>query len=277
MRAYECRGRLGLLPMTAGFWSDLWALTLFADPATLLAGCAAVALVGLSKGGLGGAFALLGVPVLALVMPPVQAAALLLPLLLMMDAVSLWAWRGFFDRATLVALLPAAVVGIGLGWLTAAATSEALVRLLVGVVALTFVARSARPRRTVVAAKPRRASAWFWGGLAGFTSFVAHAGGPPFQVHALPLRLDPKVFTGTSVVFFAVVNVLKVVPYAALGQFDAPTLASAVVLLPLAVVAVRVGVAVVRRMRPAVFYPFMYAMVAVVAVRLVYDGLRGLA
>lgn len=258
-------------------WSDLWAQTLFTDPATLLAGCAAVTLVGLSKGGLGGAFALLGVPVLALVMPPVQAAALLLPLLLMMDAASLWAWRGYFDGATLVAMLPAALLGIGFGWLTAAATSDALVRLLVGLVALLFVVRSVLPRQTADSAtQPRRVSAWFWGALAGFTSFVAHAGGPPFQIHALPLRLDPKVFTGTSVIFFATLNVVKVVPYAALGQFDAPVMTSAVVLLPLAVVAVRIGVAVVRRMRPAVFYPFMYAMVALVSLRLIYDGLRGL-
>ncbi|MEX2501841.1 MAG: sulfite exporter TauE/SafE family protein [Trueperaceae bacterium] len=258
-------------------WSDLWAQTHFADPATLLAGCVAVALVGMSKGGLGGAFGMLGVPVLALVMPPVQAAALLLPLLLMMDAVGLWSWRGYFHRPTLVAMLPAAGVGISLGWLTAAATPEALVRLIVGLVALAFVVRSVLPRRAaVVASEPRRASARFWGALSGFTSFVAHAGGPPFQVHALPLRLDPKVFTGTSVIFFAVVNAVKVVPYAALGQFDARTLASAVVLLPLAVVAVRAGVAIVRRMRPAVFYPFMYAMVALVSLRLIYDGVRGL-
>ncbi len=263
--------------MTGVSWSYLGAQTHFADPATLLAGCVAVALVGLSKGGLGGAFGLMGVPVLALVMPPVQAAALLLPVLLMMDAVSLWSWRGFYDRATLIAMLPAAMLGIAAGGLTAAATSEALVRLLVGLVALAFVVRSVRPRRTaVVASEPRRASAWFWGAMAGFTSFVAHAGGPPFQVHALPLRLDPKVFTGTSVVFFAVVNVVKVAPYAALGQFDARTLASAIVLLPLAVVAVRTGAALVRRMRPAVFYPFMVAMVALVSVRLIYDGVRGL-
>lgn len=258
-------------------WSDLWARTLFTDPATLLAGCAAVALVGLSKGGLGGAFALMGVPVLSLVMPPVRAAALLLPVLLMMDVVSLWSWRGYYDLPTLIATLPSAMLGIALGWLTAAATPEALVRLLVGLVALAFVVRSVRPRPAVVTAtRPRRASAWFWGAMAGFTSFVAHAGGPPFQIHALPLRLDPKVFTGTSVIFFATVNAVKVLPYAALGQFDAPVLASAVVLLPLAIVAVRIGVAVVRRMRPEVFYPFMYAMVALVSLRLIYDGLRSL-
>ncbi|MDF1522521.1 MAG: sulfite exporter TauE/SafE family protein [Trueperaceae bacterium] len=262
--------------MIADAWAGVQALTHFTAPATLLAGAVAVVLLGLSKGGLGGAFALMGVPVLALVMPPVQAAALLLPLLLMMDAVSLWVWRGTAHRPTLAAMLPAAALGVGIGWLTAAATSDALVRLIVGVVALAFVARSLRPLRTARASGPRPASAWFWGTLAGFTSFVAHAGGPPYQIHTLPLRLDPKVFTGTSVAFFAAVNLMKLLPYAALGQFDAHTLTSAALLLPLAVVAVLVGAAVVRRMRPSVFYPFMYAMVALVALRLVYDGWRGL-
>lgn len=250
--------------------------TEFAEPSTLLVGVLAVTLVGLSKGGLGGAFALLGVPVLSLVMPPVQAAALLLPLLLMMDGVGLWAWRGRLDRATLVSMLPAAAVGIAVGGLTAAVTPEALVRLIVGLVALGFVLRSVGPRRPRAPRPPTRASAWFWGGLAGFTSFVAHAGGPAYQVHVLPLRLDPRVYTGTSVIFFAVVNLVKVVPYAALGQLDGRTLLSALVLLPPAALAVLIGAAVVRRMRAAVFYPFMIAMVALVGLRLVFDGVRGL-
>ncbi len=264
--------------MNAPGWPAFLDATHFADPAALLAGLAAVVLVGLSKGGLGGAFALLGVPVLALVMPPVQAAAVLLPLLLAMDAVGLWTWRGRFDRATLVAMLPAAVVGIAVGGLTAAITSESAVRLIVGLLALAFVGRSLRPASAAAAARPpSRWSAWFWGGLAGFTSFVAHAGGPPYQVHTLPLRLDPKVYTGTSVVFFAVVNVVKVVPYTALGQFDARTLLSALVLVLPAAVAVLVGAALVRRMRPGVFYPFMIAMVGLVGIRLVVDGVRGLS
>ena len=258
-------------------WPEFLAPTHFTDPVTLLVALAAVLLVGLSKGGLGGAFALMGVPVLALVMPPVQAAALLLPLLLMMDAVSLWVWRGFYHKGTLVAMLPAAVVGIAVGGLTAAVTPESLVRLIVGLVALGFVLRSAWPMRAGGARKPSRASAWFWGAIAGFTSFVAHAGGPPYQVHALPLRLDPRVYTGTAVIFFSVVNVVKVVPYAALGQLDTRTLVSAVLLLPVAAVAVLVGAALVRRMKPAVFYPFMIGMIALVGLRLVYDGLRGLS
>jgi uncharacterized protein len=255
---------------------DLLALSHFVEPTALAAGLVAVLLVGISKGGLGGAFALMGVPVLSLVMPPVQAAALLLPVLLVMDAVGLWAWRGVFHRGTLVAMLPAAMLGIGVGWLTAAVTSEALVRLIVGMVALGFVARTVWPKRSGAVHQPSRASAWFWGAVAGFTSFVAHAGGPPYQVHTLPLRLDPRVYTGTAVVFFAVVNVVKVVPYAALGQFDGRTLVSAALLLPIAIVAVLLGAALVRRMRPDVFYPFMIAMVALVGVRLVIDGVQGL-
>ena len=262
--------------MTGTAWPELLAHTHFADPATLLAALAAVVLVGLSKGGLGGAFALLGVPVLSLVMSPVQAAALLLPLLLMMDAVGLWTWRGFYHRPTLVSMLPAAAVGIAIGGLTAAITSEALVRLIVGVLALGFVARSLVPMRALGARRPSTLSAWFWGALAGFTSFVAHAGGPPYQVHTLPLRLDPRLYTGTAVVFFAVVNLVKVVPYVALGQLDGRTLASAALLLPLAAVAVLIGAAVVRRMRAELFYPFMLAMVALVGLRLVYDGVRAL-
>ncbi|MCC1481857.1 sulfite exporter TauE/SafE family protein [Roseibaca sp. Y0-43] len=253
-------------------------LTLFDGPASLIAACVAVFLVGLSKGGLGGAFALLGVPILSLTMSPVQAAALLLPVLLTMDAVGLWTWRGWFDRATLQHLLPGAALGIGIGWLTAAYTPESVVRLLVGVVALGFIARLVLTRGAGPAATKGQSPArgTFWGGIAGFTSFVAHAGGPPFQVYTLPLKLDPRLYTGTSVVFFAVVNVVKLVPYAALGQFTAATLTSALVMLPLAVISTLMGAAVVKRMRAEVFYPVMYVMVAIVGIKLVYDGLNAL-
>lgn len=248
---------------------------LLSDPTVLVVAIMAVALTGLSKGGLGGAFALMGTPVLALVMPPVQAAALMLPVLLAMDATSLWAWRGGADRALLRALLPPALIGIALGWLTAAVTSDAAVRLMVGLVALGFVLRQlAAPRPP--AAGPRRLSAWGWGIASGFSSFVAHAGGPPFQMHVLPLRLAPALYTATSVVFFAVMNTVKVIPYAALGLFQTDLLIAAAWLLPVAVVAVLTGAWIVRRLSPQVFYPFMYTMLAVVGTKLVWDGVTAL-
>jgi uncharacterized membrane protein YfcA len=253
-------------------------LTLFNDLPSLTAALVAVFLVGLSKGGLGGAFALMGVPILSLVMSPVQAAALLLPVLLMMDGVSLWAWRGWFDRATLWHTLPGAAMGIAVGGLTAAYTPEAMVRLLVGVVALGFVLRMAIARRAGPVA-PRgqsKARGTLWGGVAGFTSFVAHAGGPPFQVYALPLKFDPRIYTGTTVIFFSVVNVVKLVPYAALGQFNSVTLTSALVLLPLAVGSTLLGAQVVKYLRAEVFYPLMYGMISLVGLKLVWDGLSAL-
>lgn len=250
--------------------------TLFDSPAALLAVSFAVVLVGLSKGGMGGAFALMGVPVLALVMPPVQAAALLLPILLMMDAISLWTWRGWFDRTTLRMMLPGAAIGVAVATLVAAITSDTLVRLIVGLVALGFVARLILSRANAQARPHSVLRGTFWGAATGFTSFVAHAGGPTFQVYALPLRLDPKLYTGTSVLFFAIVNVVKVVPYAALGQFSGAVLVSALVMLPLAVLATLAGAAIVRRLRAEVFYPFMYVMIAIVGVKLVWDGVFAL-
>ena len=113
----------------------------------------------------------------------------------------------------------------------------------------------------------------FWGTVAGFTSFVAHVGGPPFQVYTLPLRLDPKVLTGTGVIFFAVTNAIKLVPYFALGQFDTTNLAASVVLMPIAPLATLAGAWLVRRMRPEIFYPFTYATVALIAVKLLWDGM----
>lgn len=246
--------------------------TVFATPTMLWVTLLAVALVGLSKGGLGGAFALMGVPVMSLVMPPVLAAAVLLPILLMMDGVSLWIWRHWRDRDVLKIMVPGAMIGIALGWATAAVTSDAVVRLLVGLVALGFAARWALGRFLGAAPLYVPAMGWVWGAIAGFTSFVAHAGGPLFQIQVLPKRLDPRLYTGTSVVFFAIVNLVKVVPYAMLGMFESQVLWSALLMLPLAIVSVRIGAAIIRRMGPEIFYPFTYTMVAIVGVKLVWDG-----
>lgn len=239
----------------------------------------AVILVGLSKGGLGGAMALIGVPLMALTMPPLQAAAILLPILIVMDLVSLWTWRGRRDRATLANLLPAALLGIGLGWLTASMVTADGVRLMVGLIALSFFCLWLW-RRVAGDEKARphsRAKGAFWGLVSGFTSFVAHAGGPPYQVYALPLRQDPKLYTGTSVVFFAIVNAAKLVPYFALGQFDAGNLGASAALMPLAPLATLAGAWIVRRMRPDHFYALMYAMMLLVGLKLVWDGLSALA
>jgi len=249
--------------------------SLLTDPWFYAAAVPAVVLVGLSKGGLGGAMALIGVPLMALVVPPVQAAAILLPILIVMDIVSLWAWRGARDPVTLKLMLPGAMAGIGIGWALAAMVTSGAVRLIVGVVAVAFFARWAwqELRSDDSAAVHGGLRASFWGVVTGFASFVAHAGGPPYQVYALPLRQAPSIYVGTSVIFFAIVNAVKLVPYFALGQFDGTNLAASAVLMPVAPLATLAGAWIVRRMKPEIFYPFMYAMILIVGAKLVWDGI----
>lgn len=253
---------------------------LLADPWFFAAAVPAVVLVGLSKGGFGGGVGFLGVPLMALVIPPVQAAAILLPILVLMDIVSLWSWRGTYDRGTLVSMLPGSLVGISIGWLTASMVTADAVRFIIGLVAISFVGRwlwtlVRHGAGHVAAPNPRLAA--FWGMVSGFTSFVGHLGGPPFQIYALPLKLDPRIFTGTSVIFFAVTNAVKLVPYGALGQFDGANMAASLALAPLAPLATLAGAGLVRRMRSEIFYPFTYGTIALVALMLIHDSLADLA
>ena len=252
--------------------------SLITDPWFYAAAVPAVLLVGLSKGGLGGAMALIGVPLMALVVPPVQAAAIMLPILIVMDMVSLWTWRGERDPVTLKLMLPGAMVGIGIGWLTAAMVTAGAVRLIVGVVALAFFLRwlSQRLGTGERIATHNRVKAFLWSMVSGFTSFVAHAGGPPYQVYALPLKQKPALYVGTSVIYFAIVNAVKLVPYFALGQFDATNLAMSAVLMPFAPLAILTGAWIVRRVKPHLFYPFMYTMILIVSLKLIWDGLAEL-
>lgn len=256
--------------------------TLPQDPGFYAIAIPAVILIGLSKGGLGGAMALLGVPLLALAVPPVQAAAILLPILILMDIVSLWTWRGDKDAVTLRIMVPGALLGIAIGWLTAAIVTDGLIRLIVGLVALAFFLDYVRGRWTAqrnragqaLEGRPHnKAKGVFWGAVSGFTSFVAHAGGPPYQVYTLPLRQSPPTYTGTSVRFFAIMNAVKVLPYFMLGQFDVQNLAASAVLMPVAPLATLAGAWLVRRMNARVFYPVMYGMVFVAALKLIYDGI----
>ena len=250
------------------------------DPPFYAAAIPAVIFVGLSKGGFGGAMALIGLPLMALVVSPIKAAAIMLPILIVMDIVSLWTWRGVFDPKTLKIMLPAGMVGIGIGWATASWVTAGEVRLLVGTVALLFAADYLRQRLFVrnAEAKPHNAvKGTFWGVIAGFTSFVSHAGGPPYQFYALPLGQEPKLYVGTSVIFFAIVNAVKLLPYFALGQFDPGNLATSAVLMPIAPVATLAGAWIVRRIDRTIFYPFMYMMIFLVGLKLVYDGMMSLA
>ncbi|MCW2306152.1 sulfite exporter TauE/SafE family protein [Rhodobium gokarnense] len=251
---------------------------MISDPMFYWAAVPAVLLVGLSKGGFGGSFALLGTPLMALVIPPLQAAGIMLPILVAMDIVALTAYRRRFDKRTIAILVPAGVIGVTIGWLTAAMITAAHVRLIVGTIGLWFTLDYLLKRKGERApAEHNIAKGGFWGTVAGFTSFVSHAGGPPFQMYALPLKLEPVLFAGTSAIFFASVNAVKLVPYFALGQFSTQNLTTSAVLLPLAPIGVMSGVWLVKRIPMKPFYRIVYSAVFLVSCKLIWDGISELA
>ena len=233
----------------------------------------AVAVTGVSKGGMGG-LAMFAVPILSLAISPVQAAAIMLPILVVMDGVSVAAFRKSWDAGLLLRLLPAAIIGVGIAWAVAGFISEDGVRVVVGLIAVGYpLWKWFGPSGGIAAFARSRVAGGVAGALAGFTSTVAHAGGPPFQAYALAQNLPHTVYVGTGVMFFAAVNAAKLMPYAALGQLDGANLATSVVLLPLAPAGVLAGVWLVHRINGDVFYRIVYALVFVTGLKLLWDGL----
>jgi uncharacterized protein len=244
------------------------------DPLFYAGAIPAVILVGLAKGGFSG-LGLLSLPLMALVVSPVQAAAIMLPILIVQDVVTVWAYRHTWDRRNVLILLPSAILGILAGYLLAARVSDAAVALAVGLISVGFALRRLVLERRPTPPKPTRADVprgVFWGLMAGFTSMIAHAGGPPFQIYVMPQRLPRDVFVGTGAVFFALNNWIKVPPYMALGQFTGENLATAAALFPLAIASTWAGVWLVRRVSAERFYTLVYILLIFVSAKLIFDG-----
>jgi uncharacterized membrane protein YfcA len=250
---------------------------MLADPWFYVTAVPAVVILGLSKGGFS-ALGLLMVPLMALTISPVQAAAITLPILVMSDIVALISYRRVYDVATLRNMVPGALAGVAIGWATASWVTETHIRLIVGAVSLVFAAQFFLFRGSEAPPSPQNPpKGIFWGLAAGFISFVSHAGGPPFQVYAAPLRLEPRIFAGTAVIFFALINAIKLPPYFFLGQFDRTNLLTAAVLVPVSVPSVMLGVWLVRRFDPRRFYTLIYATIIVVGLFLVAESVVELA
>ena len=237
-----------------------------------IAAVVASALVGAGKGGIP-IVGMLGVPVLALVIPPGLAAGLLLPVYVVSDMFGLWAYRKDYDARVLAIALPGARAGIGVGWATASIVPEAAVRVLIGVIGLAF-ALNLLMRRGVMAKPrpPRVGPGLFWGAMTGFTSFVSHAGAPPWQVFTLPLGLSRSVFAGTSTIAFAVINAAKLPPYWQLGLLSPTNLKVAAMLFLPACIAVFAGVGLVKRLPEKLFFQLVTWALLLISIKLVWDG-----
>ncbi|WP_341707002.1 sulfite exporter TauE/SafE family protein [Halopseudomonas sp.] len=246
------------------------------DPMFYLCAVPAVLLYGIAKGGFGGNIAILSVPLMAMVVSPQQAAAILLPILCVMDLVAIRTFRGRWDKANLRIILPAAMFGVALGAVSFRVLNEEHIRLLIGTIAVLFVF-NAWLRRDQVAARP--ASVWrgrLWGTVSGFTSFGIHAGGPPINVYMLPQRLEKTLLMGTLAVFFTLVNWVKVPAYVYLGQFSSENLLTSLVLMPLAPIGVRLGFWMLQRTNEKLIYRLCYLFLFLTGGKLLVEGIIGL-
>lgn len=246
---------------------------MIADPWFYAVAIPAAILIGLAKGGFT-VVTLLAVPIMALVISPVQAAAITLPALVFSDIVALISYRGAYDRSIIRIWIPLSIIGIAIGWATAAWIGEHQIRLIVGLLSMSFALNywltppgGRSPRKH----SPAKAS--FWAVVTGFTSFVSHAGGPPFQIYVTPLRLEPKVLAGTAVITFAVINAVKLVPYFLLGQFDAANVAASAILIPIALITTVLTVLLIRRINADAFYRWVYISMFIVGVYLTAESI----
>ena len=234
----------------------------------------AVILLGLAKGGFSGMGAL-SMPALAFVIDPRQAAAITLPILIVQDVVGVWAFRRDVDWPLLGWMLPGAAAGVAFGYAFSAAVSAEAVMAAVGAISAVFggyrlwAARHATPRET---ARWPEWAGLFFGAASGFTSHVAHAGQPPFQLWMLPRKLSPALLVGTTAVFFAAVNWIKVPAYLALGQFTRAHLLTSLAMMPLALASTLAGVRLVRRVDADRFYMLIYWLMLAIGLKLVWDG-----
>ena len=240
-------------------------------PLYLAIAVTAAFLVGMSKGGLP-SVGTLAVPLMALVISPVTAAALLLPIYVISDMFGLYLYRHHYSARNLAILTPAAIVGVGVGWVFSSHLSATFIGMLVGLVGILFCLNAwigARYRR-----KARKADVpggVFWGILTGLTSFVSHSGAPPFQMYVLPQHLEKLVFAGTSTILFAIVNAVKLVPYWQLQQFSNLDLSMGLWLIPSAVICTFAGAKLTRLLPDGPFFLLVQLTLFGLSIKLIAD------
>ncbi len=245
-----------------------------------ITGVIGAVLVGISKGGWA-AVGTLAVPVLSLVMDPLLAAGLILPVFVVSDWFGLYAYRHSFDRRVLAILIPAGLIGVGLGWaliptIDALPGGERVITGLVGAIGVIFfLYMTFRHDPHGPAVEPRLGPGLFWGALAGFTSYVSHSGAPPYQTYVQPLRLDRLAFAGTTTILFAIVNAAKLVPYSFTGQISLDSVKTAAVLAPAAIAGVFLGKSMVRWVSQKTFYTVITWALLIVSLDLMGKAIFG--
>ena len=238
----------------------------------------ATLLFGMSKAGFGGAAGSLGVPLMALAVPAPFAAAVMLPILLAIDLIGLVVFRGKADTANLRIILPGAMIGVALGWLTFSHVDARWIKLLIGIEAIAFALdrfRAARNAAIAVPSAPTFLPGILWSGVAGFTSFISHAGGPPIMQYLMPQNMDKMRLVGTTVIFFTAVNFAKIGPYAQLGLVDLSNLAVSLLLAPAIPIGYFAGYRLLQAVDMRGFNLVTAWTLLAAGTKLVFDGIAG--
>ena len=248
-------------------------MTIIDDPLFYLVAVPVVLLFGMGKGGLGPGFVTISVPILSFVIHPVQAAAILLPILCLADVFAVHQFRRHFESKLLVIIIPAGLVGICIAGLLMGQLDREKIRILIGTIAVVFcLDHWLRP--DISQRKPGgKWSGYLWGTVAGFTSTQVHAGGPPISIYLLPQKLEKVMLMGTLTMFFAVINYGKLVPYALVGALNSENLMTSFVLMPLVPIGVKIGRTLLDKVNQKMLYRYLYIVLFLSGIKLCYDGL----
>ena len=241
------------------------------DPTFLAFASFGVFVFGISKGGVPGPIAMLAVPVMSFAMSPLQAAGILLPLLIIMDFSAIYLyWKKWLNNIVKI-IIPASIIGILFGAFTFQYTNENQIRIVVGAISIIFVLVSFIQRNNLLL-KPTNIKGYFWSSIAGYTSFLIHAGNPPINFYMLPLKLDKVSFIGTMTLAFLVINVVKLIPYYYVGLLAPSNLIVSLMLLPLAFVSVLFGYFLQKKIPEKLFFNIVYILLFLSGCKLIFDG-----
>tara|TARA_Y100000590_G_scaffold467979_1_gene648850 strand:+ start:1112 stop:1849 length:738 start_codon:yes stop_codon:yes gene_type:complete len=232
----------------------------------------AVMLFGISKGGFAGPMAILAVPLMSMSISPVIAAGIMLPILIVMDITALYFYWNQWDIKNIKLIIPPSIMGILIGSLTFSYISDDGVRIIIGTIAILFILFTILQSNNLLI-KPSKNKGIFWSTIAGYTSFLIHAGGPPLNFYLLPQKMDKTIYVATFTLAFAIINAVKLIPYYFLGQLAPAYIVISLILLPLAPIGIIIGYYLHKKVSEKIFYKFIYIFLAIGGVKLIYDGI----
>ena len=231
-----------------------------------------VVLFGISKGGFAGPIAILAIPIMALSMSPVVAAAILLPVLFVMDVVALYIYWNNWDLKNIKIIIHPAIFGIAIGALTFKYSSDDSIRIIIGIIAILFILLSIIQKNSLFI-KPTKTKGIFWALVGGYTSFIIHSGGTPVNFYLLPQKLNKTVYIGTITLAFLIINAIKLIPYYLLNQLIISNLKISLILSPLAPISIYVGYYLHKKVKEETFYSVIYFLLGISGIKLIYDGI----